>query len=68
MLAQLIQGDIGLWDAVGLADARLSALGGPAGTPGAVRRAVHAAMFATRGGRPPVRARRPFGGREVASL
>ena len=53
VLAQLIQGDIGLWDAVGLADARLSALGGPAGTPGAVRRAVHAAMFATRGGRRP---------------
>ena len=53
VLAQLIQGDIGLWDAVGLADARLSSLNTGAAAPAAVRRAVHAAMFATRGGRRP---------------
>ncbi|MFR9730881.1 ADP-ribosylglycohydrolase family protein [Saccharopolyspora sp. MS10] len=53
VLAQLIQGDIGLWDAVGLADARLSSLHTGAEGPAAVRRAVHAAMFATRDGRRP---------------
>ncbi|MCX2728994.1 ADP-ribosylglycohydrolase family protein [Saccharopolyspora sp. NFXS83] len=53
VLTQLIQGDIGLWDAVGLTDTRLSSLHSGVEGPAAVRRAVHAAMFATRDGRRP---------------